>query len=65
MCNKYKVHPGTGHEVLERESGFGRLVVSMLASDFSGEKFLSMPSFGRKVKTFALFRRFAACQRTL
>jgi hypothetical protein len=39
---------------------FGGLVVSMLASDiqdrwsdFSGEKFLSMPSFGVEVKPFA------------
>jgi hypothetical protein len=52
-------------------------VVSMLASrvrsrpkpsDFSGEKILSMPSFGREVKPFVPFapcRRFAACQRTL
>jgi hypothetical protein len=32
---------------------------------FSGEKILSMPSFVREVKPFALCRRFAACQRTL
>jgi hypothetical protein len=51
---------------------FGGLVVSMLASgtqdrgsDFSGEKTLSMPSFGKEVKPFAPCRRFAACQRTL
>jgi hypothetical protein len=54
---------------------FGGLVVSMLACGtqdrgfavgfFSGEKFLSMPSFGREVKPFAPYRRFAACQRTL
>jgi hypothetical protein len=30
-----------------------------------GEKFLSMPSFGREVKPFVPCRRFAACQRTL
>jgi hypothetical protein len=50
-------------------------VVSMLASGtrvrgfkpgrsrriFSGEKILSLPSFGRDVKPFALCRRFAAC----
>jgi hypothetical protein len=54
---------------------FGGLVVSMLASGtkfagsnlakaigfFSGEKILSMPSFGREVKPFAPCRRFAAC----
>jgi hypothetical protein len=54
---------------------FGGLVVSMLASGtrvcgfkpgrcrriFSGENILSMPSFGREVKLFALCRRFAAC----
>jgi hypothetical protein len=28
---------------------------------FSGEKILSMPSFGREVKPFAPCRRFAAC----
>jgi hypothetical protein len=28
---------------------------------FSGEKILSMPSFGREIKPFALCRRFAAC----
>jgi hypothetical protein len=32
---------------------------------FSGEKILSMPSFGREVKPFAPCRRFAACKRTL
>jgi hypothetical protein len=56
-------------------SGFDRLVISMLASGtqdrgfppgrscriFSGEKVLSMPSFGREVKPFAPCRRFAAC----
>jgi hypothetical protein len=55
-------------------SGFGGLVVSMLASGtqdlgfkpsqsrwiFSGEKILSMPSFRREVKPFAPCRRFAA-----
>jgi hypothetical protein len=47
-------------------------VVSMLASgtrpkpsDFSGEKILSMSSFGREVKPFAPCRRFAACKRSL
>jgi hypothetical protein len=58
---------------------FGGLVVSMLASgtrvsgfkpgrsrrNFSGEKILSMPFFGREVKPFAPCRRFAACYRTL
>jgi hypothetical protein len=57
---------------------FGGLVVSILPSgtqdrvrsrpkpsDFSGEKFLSMSSFGRELKPFAPCRRFAACQRTL
>jgi hypothetical protein len=62
-----------------KNSGFGGLVVSMLASGtqdrgfapgqsrqiFSGEKILSMPSFGREVKPFAPCRRFAACQRTI
>jgi hypothetical protein len=62
-----------------RLSGFGGLVVSMVASgtqdhgfapgwsrrNFSGEKILSMPSFGREVKPFVPCRRFAACQRTL
>jgi hypothetical protein len=56
-------------------SGFGGLVVSMLASgtrvrgfkpgrsrrSFSDEKILSMPSFGSEVKPFAPCRRFAAC----
>jgi hypothetical protein len=60
-------------------SGFGGLVVSMLASGtqdcrfapgrrrqiFSGEKFLSMPSFGSEVKPFAPCRRFVACKRSL
>jgi hypothetical protein len=52
-------------------SGFGGLVVSMLASGTQdrrfapGEKVLSVPSFGRVVKPFAPCRRFAACQRTL
>jgi hypothetical protein len=55
-------------------SGFDGLVVSMPASDtqdcgfapgrsrwiFSGEKILSMPSFGREVKSFAPCCRFAA-----
>jgi hypothetical protein len=66
-------------EALRYKSGFGGLVVSMLASGTQGlgfapgqsswiflvEKFLSMPSFGREVKQFAPCRRFAACQRTL
>jgi hypothetical protein len=56
-------------------SGVGGLVVSMLASStrvsgfkpsrsrriFSGEKILSMPSFGSEVKPFAPCCRFAAC----
>src|SRR5215468_9839570 len=60
-------------------SGFGGLVVSMLASGtqvrgfkpgrsrriFQGEKILSMPSFGREVKPSVLCRSFAACKRTL
>jgi hypothetical protein len=52
-------------------SGFGGLVVSMLASgtrpkpsDFSGEKIHSMPSFGGKVKPSAPCRRFAAYKKT-
>jgi hypothetical protein len=60
-----------------RPSGFGALVVSMLASGthgfapgrsrriFSGKKILSMTSFGKEVKPFAPCRRFAECQRTL
>jgi hypothetical protein len=46
-------------------------VVNMLASgtqdrgfassDFSGEKILSMPSFGREVKPFAPCRIFVTC----
>jgi hypothetical protein len=61
------------------DSGFGGLVVSMLASGtqdhgfapcqscriFSGERILSVPSFGREIKLFAPCRRFVACQRTL
>jgi hypothetical protein len=60
-------------------SGFGGLVVSMLASgtqdhrfkpgrsrqNFSGVKILSMPSFGREVTQFVSCRRFAARKRTL
>jgi hypothetical protein len=50
-------------------SGFGGLVVPKFAGSnlakavgfFSGEKILSMPSFGREVKPFAPCRRFAAC----
>jgi hypothetical protein len=34
-------------------------------SDFSGEKILSKPSFGREVKPFSPCRRFAACKRSL
>jgi hypothetical protein len=50
-------------------SGFGGLVVSMLASGsnpaeavglFSGVKIPSMPSFGREVKPWVPCRRFAA-----
>jgi hypothetical protein len=48
------------------------LVVSMLASGtqvqtrlFSGEKILSMPSFGGEVKSSVPCRRFAACKRSL
>jgi hypothetical protein len=33
--------------------------------DFSGKKFISMPSFGREVKPFAPCHRFAACKRSL
>jgi hypothetical protein len=33
-------------------------------SDFSGEKIVSIPAFGREVKLFAPCCRFAACQRT-
>jgi hypothetical protein len=61
------------------QSGFGGLVVSMLACGtqdhgfapgwsrriFWSEKILSMPSFWREVKPFASCHRFAACQRTL
>jgi hypothetical protein len=68
--------PGTfgGLVVSMLDSGtFGGLVVSMLASgtrvrsrskpsDFSGEKFLNMPSFGREVKPFAPCRRYSACK---
>jgi len=54
------------------ESGFGGLVVSVLASglrvqtrpkpsDFWGEKILSTPSFGGEVKPSVPCRRFAAC----
>jgi hypothetical protein len=60
-------------------TGFGGLVVSMLASGtqdrgfapgrsrriFRAKKILSMPSFGREVKPFAPCRRFAACKRSL
>jgi hypothetical protein len=60
--------------VCTHPSGFGGLVVSMLASGtrvrglkpgrsrriFSGVKILSMPSFGGEVKPFAPCRRFAA-----
>jgi hypothetical protein len=34
-------------------------------SDFSTEKILSMPSFGREVKPFAPCHRFAVCKRSL
>jgi hypothetical protein len=53
------------------ESGFGGLVVSMLASgtrpkpsDFLGEKIHSMPSFGGEVKPSVPSRRFVACKKT-
>jgi hypothetical protein len=63
----------------EASCTFGGLVFSILASGtqdrgfdpgwsrriFSGEKILSMPSFGRDVNPFATCRRFAACQSTL
>jgi hypothetical protein len=53
----------------KRLSGFGGLVVSMLASGtqvrgfgfFRAKKILSMLSFEREVKPFAPCRRFAAC----
>jgi hypothetical protein len=58
-------------------SGFGGLVVSMLASgtlsswvqtrlklsDFSGEKILSIRSFGGEVKPSVPRRSFAACKK--
>jgi hypothetical protein len=65
---------------LAREhSGFGGLVISMLASGtqergfkpgrsrriFSGVKILSVPSFGREVKQFVPCRRSAVRKRTL
>jgi hypothetical protein len=60
-------------------SGFGGLVVSMLASgtqgsrvktrskpsDFSGRKNPQLPSFGGEVKLYIPCRSFAACKRTL
>jgi hypothetical protein len=60
------------------DSGFGGLVVNMQAtwypslrvqtwpkpSDFSGEKILSMPSFGGKVKLSVPCLSFAACKKT-
>jgi hypothetical protein len=63
----------------KHKSGFGGLVVSMLASGtqdhefepgrsrriFRAKKIHSIPSFGREVKPFAPCRRFAECQRTL
>jgi hypothetical protein len=62
-----------------KTSSFGGLLVSMLASVtqdrgfapsqsrqiFSGDKVLSIPSFGREVKPFAPCCRFVAGQRTL
>jgi hypothetical protein len=80
--------PSSSAEVKERVwpylysllgSGFGGLVVSLLASGtqdhgfepgrsrriFQGEKIYSMPSFGREVKPSVPCRRFAACKRTL
>jgi hypothetical protein len=65
------------HLVILAWSGFGDLVVSMLASgtqvrgfepgpsDFSGEKIHNMPSFGVEVKASVPCRRFAACKRSL
>jgi hypothetical protein len=61
------------------DSGFGGLVVSMLASGtqdrgyepgrsrriFQGKKIHSVPSFGGEVKPSVPCRRFAACERTL
>jgi hypothetical protein len=41
--------------------GDGNTKTETLASRHQGGKVVSMPSFGRKVKPFALCRRFAAC----
>jgi hypothetical protein len=56
--------------VTSQFSGFGGLVVSMLASgtqvrgsDFSGEKILSMPTFGGEVNPSVSCRSFAACKK--
>jgi hypothetical protein len=62
-----------GTESARNRCGFGGLVVIMLAFGtqdrgfapgrsrriFSGENILSMPSFGKEVKPFAPYRRFA------
>ena len=69
------VEPAASHTV----SGFGGLGVSALAFStqvrrfipgrsrriFKGEKILSTPSFGGKVKPSVPCRRFAACKRSL
>jgi hypothetical protein len=80
VCCVWLCIPAKYMETLRYEhSGFGRVVVSILPLGtqdrgfalgrsrriFSGEKILSMPSFGREVNPFAPCRRFAACQRTL
>jgi hypothetical protein len=70
---------GSWAKQISQNSGFGGLVVSMLASgtqvrgfkpwpkpsDFSGEKILSMSSFGGEVKPSVPCLSFAACKRTL
>jgi len=62
LCWKISVH--------RVSSGFGGLDVRVLVqtrpkpSDFSGEKFLSAPSFGGEVKPSVPCRKFAACKRT-
>jgi hypothetical protein len=74
FCLWPNFHVITGFFYMTWGSGFGGLVVIMLASGtqvcgfkpgqsrriFSGVKILSMPSFGREVKPFAPCRRFAA-----
>jgi len=78
-CFCQNAHGEIYREVTPQISGFSGLVFSMLASgtqirgfktrlkrsDFSGEKIVSMPSFGGKVKPSVPFRRFAACKRSL